>query len=62
LEFEADFYLIDIDTSINEGNPDRDMVKESEMITSNDPAIMLRSLMIDILDFELNRLNDINHV
>jgi hypothetical protein len=58
---EADFYLIGIDASIKEGNPDRDMIKESEMIASNDPAIMLRSLMIDIHDFELNRLNDINH-
>jgi hypothetical protein len=62
LELEADFYLIGIGASIKEGNPDMDIIKESEMIASNDPAIMLRSLMIDIHDFELNRLNDINQV
>jgi hypothetical protein len=62
LELEADFYLIGIDASIKEGNPDRDLIKESERITSNDPAILIRSLMIDIHDFEVSRLNDINHI
>jgi hypothetical protein len=62
LELEADFYLIGIDASIKEVNPDRDLIEESERIASNDPAILLRSLMVDIHDFELNRLNDIIHV
>jgi hypothetical protein len=43
LELEADFYLIGIDASIKESNPDRDLIKESERIASNDPAIILRS-------------------
>jgi hypothetical protein len=62
LDLEIDFYLIGIDASNENGNPDRDMVAESENLATNDPAIMLRSLMIDIQDFEVNRLNDINHV
>jgi hypothetical protein len=60
LDMEMDFYLIGIDPSIKEGNPGRDLVAKGKGITSNDPVIRLRSLMIDIQDFETSRLNEIN--
>lgn len=60
IDLEIDFYLLGIDASIKNGNLDRDLIKSGEALASNDPAIILRSLMIDILDFEISRLNDIN--
>jgi hypothetical protein len=60
LDLEMNFYLIGIDASIKEGNLDRDMIAEGMGLATNDPAIILRSLMIDIQDFEVNRLNDMN--
>jgi hypothetical protein len=62
LDLEIDFYLIGIDAGIKNGNPDRDMITDGENLATNDPAIMLRSLMIDIQEFEISRLNDINHI
>jgi hypothetical protein len=36
------------------------MIAEGMGLATDDPAIMSRSLMIDIQDFEVNRLNDMN--
>jgi hypothetical protein len=43
-----DLYLINIDTSIKDGNPDRAMIEEGIMLADNDPDILLRSLALKI--------------
>jgi hypothetical protein len=60
LDLEVDFYLIGIDASIREGNHDRDLISDGMILASNDPAILLRSLMLNIQDFEFSRLNEVN--
>jgi hypothetical protein len=52
--------LLGIDASIKTGNPDKSMIEEGMNIASNDLAILLTKLAIEINDFEINRLNDIN--
>jgi hypothetical protein len=43
-----DFYLIGIDASIKNGNPDEDLLAQADRVASNDPAILLRKLMMKI--------------
>jgi hypothetical protein len=48
LNLKVDFYLIWIDASIKEGNPDRDLIAQNIKLAAKDHTIMLRSLMIGI--------------
>lgn len=41
-------------------NPDKALIEEGLRIADNDTAILLRSLVMTIQKFEVNRLNDSN--
>jgi hypothetical protein len=45
---DMDLYLISIDASIKDGNPDRAMIEEGLMLADNGLAILLRSLALKI--------------
>jgi hypothetical protein len=49
----VDFYLIGIDASIKGDNPDEELLIQADRIAMNDPAILLRKLMMKIYAFEI---------
>jgi hypothetical protein len=52
-------YIIGIGASIKEGNPDLALIEEAQRLADNSLTVLLRSLVVKILEFEVNPLNDI---